>query len=194
MQNSWVILALFSTYYVGKLSVFYVFLFFTEIPLFCMLTRAVARAKYALGLWLLCASKKWLQKGHFLFHLYRSKNSFVGILDPLSPNFLASINCQEDGLSMALLQWDGMQIYYEWPQHEQVFQGLPSLSFLLFNTSSCFLLSPWCLTLLRHHLLYQRAIFISISHSISVFQWLQSLWIHIILHFRPRGGLKLKNQ
>lgn len=97
----------------------------------------------------------------------RGQTSFVGILDPLSPNFVVIINCLEDRLPMALLQCDRTQIYHVWPQHEQVLQGLLSPSFLLFDPSTCFLLSPFSLAQFSLDIIFyelQELIFISISH------------------------------
>lgn len=107
--------------------------------------------------------------GYFFPSPGRGQTSFVGILDPLSPNFVVIINCQEGRLLMALLQWDRTQIYHVWPQHEQVLQGSTSHSFLLFDPSPCFLLPRWPLILSRHHLLPQEPIFISISHCLCSF-------------------------
>lgn len=107
--------------------------------------------------------------GYFFLSPDRGQTSFVGILDPRSPNFVVIINCQEGRLLTALLQWDRTQICHIWPQHEQVLQGSTPHSFLLFDPSPCFLLPPWPLILSRHHLLPQEPIFISISHCLCSF-------------------------
>ena len=169
VQNSWVIVALFRLYPVAELVSFYVLLSLIEVALLYMLTQSCYKVK---ALFRPMDSECLIRAtagGFFFLSSDSGQTSFVGILDPLNPNFVVIINCQDDRLLMALLQWDRTQIYHIWPQHEQVLQGLTSHPFLLFDPSSCFLLSPWPLILSRHHLLLQEQIFISISHCLCSF-------------------------
>lgn len=119
--------------------------------------------------------------GYFFLSPDRGQTSFVGILDPRSPNFVLIINCQEGRLLMALLQWDRAQICHIWPQHEQVLQGSTPHSFLLFDPSPCFLLppGPW---FSLDIIFYPKSRSLSPSHTVSA---LSIIAISLNSHYPP---------
>lgn len=93
VQNSRVIVTLFRLYPDAELVSVYVLLSLTEVPSLYMLTQSCYKVK---ALFRPMDSECLIRAtagGYFFLNLDRSQTSFVGILGPLSPNFVVIINC-----------------------------------------------------------------------------------------------------
>lgn len=103
--------------------------------------------------------------GYFFLRLYRSQTSFVGIEESKLCCYCKLARRQQvHGIASVGQDTGSPCMTTTWPSPLRL-----DFTFLMFCSSSCFLLSPWPLILSRHHLVPQESVFISISDCLSSF-------------------------